>query len=233
MKNFSLRFSKFVLLFERVVADLYVFIAFFFIILLMFATTLYLYLGPRTRSDYDHHDEGQSTGYSTFPKTMLSLYLLGFVGDFDLDTFDDKALKLILALFIFVVVVVLLNVLIAIVSNSHDSISDKIAAGLFYRSRLDYITDATPVAKLLPSFLKSRDDEKRIKERLQDALAQHKEDVSNDDTDAARLAAIREFEAKTNRRLGAMESKIDNDLAAMKTKIDNLTNMLQVLLDKE
>ena len=48
-----------------------------------------------------------------------------------------------------------------------------------------------------------------------------------------RLAAIREFEAKTNRRLGAMESKIDDDLAAMKTKIDNLTDMLQKLLDKE
>ena len=47
---------------------------------------------------------------------------------------------------IFIVVVVLLNVLIAIVSKSHDDITEKIAAGLFYRSRLEYITEVTPVA---------------------------------------------------------------------------------------
>ena len=70
-------------------------------------------------------------------------------------------------------------------------------------------------------------------ERIKDAVAQHKEDVANIDTDAARLAAIRESDEKTNRRLAAMESKIDDDLAAMKTKIDNLTDMLQALLDKE
>mgnify|MGYP004109299303 CR=1 FL=1 len=58
-----------------------------------------------------------------------------------MDLYDNKALKLILALFIFIVVVVLLNVLIAIVSKSHDDITGKIAAGLFYRSRLEYITE--------------------------------------------------------------------------------------------
>ena len=55
--------------------------------------------------------------------------------------------------------------------------------------------------------------------------------MSNDDTDAARLAAIRESEQNTSRRLAAMESKIDDDLAAMKTKIDTLTAMIQKLLD--
>ena len=78
-----------------------------------------------------------------------------------------------------------------------------------------------------------QEDEDSIKERIKEAFAQHKEDMSNIDTDAARLAAIRESDEKTSRRLAAIESKIDGDLAAMKTKIDNLTDMLQALLDKE
>ena len=53
-KDFSQKFSKFVLMFERVVKDLYIYIVFFFIILLMFATTFCLYLGDKTRHDYDH-----------------------------------------------------------------------------------------------------------------------------------------------------------------------------------
>ena len=78
-----------------------------------------------------------------------------------------------------------------------------------------------------------QEDEDSIKERIKEAFAQHKEDMSNIDTDAARLAAIRESDEKTSRRLAAIESKIDGDLAAMKTQIDNLTDMLQALLDKE
>ena len=150
------------------------------------------------------------------------------MGEFDLDVFDNKALKLILALFIFIVVVVLLNVLIAIVSNSHDSIDEKTAAGLFYRSRLEYITETTPVvhsscfqaiAKCLK--LTPTEDKHTIKKRLEEALEQHKDDVAEDDSDSARLSAIRESEqrtkkdlADTNQKLAAMEKKIDELLRA-------------------
>ena len=83
-----------------------------------------LYLGPRTGSEFGFHDDGAPNAYSSLKKTMMSLYLLGFVGDFDLDQFDTPALELLLALFIFVTVVVLLNVLIAIVGLGAEIDSD-------------------------------------------------------------------------------------------------------------
>ena len=143
------------------------------------------------------------------------------MGEFDLDVFDNKALKLILALFIFVVVVVLLNVLIAIVSNSHDDITDKVAAGLFYRSRLEYIADTTPIVKRLPLFLKRKDNDARITRRIKEALEQYEEGVSEDDTDATRLAAIRDSEERTNKKLADMEKKID-ELTSMLQKLQKL-----------
>ena len=149
------------------------------------------------------------------------------MGEFDLDLYHNKALKLILALFIFIVVIVLLNVLIAIVSNSHDAITGKIAAGLFYRSRLEYIAEVTPIVesscfeaiverlKLIPM-----EDKYTIKKRLKDALEDYKDDVAEDDSDAARLAAIRESEERAKK-----------DLAAMEAKVDKLADMLQKVLD--
>ena len=46
------------------------------------------------------------------------------------------------------------------------------------------------------------------------------EDVAGDDSDAARLSAIRDSEERTKK-----------ELAAMQTKIDKLTDMVQKLLD--
>ena len=116
----------------------------------------------------------------------------------------------------------MLNVLIAIVSNSHAD-SEKIAAGLFYRSRLEYIIETAPVRgkttyrggwRFLPSWLRQIEDEDSIKERLKEALAQHK--------DASEADPVRESEERTK-----------TELAAMQTKIDKLTDMLQALIDKQ
>ena len=158
-----------------------------------------------------------------------------------MDIFYKPSLKIYLALFIFVVVIVLLNVLIAIVSNSHDGITDKIAAGLFYRSRLEYVAEVTsvfdlfrrflgiegPLLRRLPSWLSPKNEsEDSIKELLEKALEKHKEDVSEDDTDATRLAAIRDSEERTKKALAATNLK----LADMENKI---AGMLQTLLEKE
>ena len=51
----------------------------------------------------------------------------------------------------------------------------------------------------------------------------------DDDSDAARLAAIRDSEERTNCTLTNMEDKF----ADMEKKIDELTGMLQTLLEKE
>ena len=53
--------------------------------------------------------------------------------------------------------------------------------------------------------------------------------MSEDDTDATRLAAIRDSEERTNCTLTNMEDKF----ADMEKKIDELTGMLQTLLEKK
>ena len=61
-----------------------------------------------------------------------------------------------------------------------------------------------------------------IEKRLDEALEQHAEDASEDDSDAARLSAIRELDEKTARKFAAME-----------TKIGELTDMIQKLVPKD
>ena len=48
-----------------------------------------------------------------------------------------------------------------------------------------------------------------IKKRLKEALEQHKEDASEDDTDAARLAAIRDSEDRAKQKFADIEKKIE------------------------
>ena len=165
---------------------------------LMFACALYLYLGPRTRSDFGFHDDGAPTGYTTFPKTMLSLYLLGFVGEFDWDTFDTDSLKAFLCLFIFIVVIVLLNVLIAIVGESYaNARQDNTRVGIYYRLKIELISEMEPVAWRLPSWLREIEDEASIKKRLEDAIKQHNADP---------VAAV---QADTRRAIAPLQDKIE------------------------
>ena len=98
--------------------------------------------------------------------------------------------------------------LIAIVSNSHAD-SEKIAAGLFYRSRLEYIIETAPVRgkttyrggwRFLPSWLRQIEDEDSIKERLKAALAQHKEDAEAD--------PVRESEERTKKELAETQKQL-------------------------
>ena len=111
------------------------FLFFLLVIILMFASALYLHLGQRTRSDFGFHDDGAPTGYTTFPKTMLSLYLLGFVGEFDWDTFDTYALRVLICLFIFIVIVVLLNVReLAALAASQQQILEMLQSALAEKS---------------------------------------------------------------------------------------------------
>ena len=84
-----------------------------------------------------------------------------------------------------------------------------------------------PLLRRLPSWLSPKNEsEDSIKELLEKALEKHKEDVSEDDTDATRLAAIRDSEERTKKALAATNLK----LADMENKI---AGMLQTLLEKE
>jgi hypothetical protein len=55
---------------ERIVRDIRIFLVFFLIILLAFASTFYLYLGPRHKSDFGFHDDGAPNAYGNFARPI-------------------------------------------------------------------------------------------------------------------------------------------------------------------
>ena len=169
-------------------------------------------------------------------------------------------MRVLLVGFIFVVIVVLLNVLIAIVSDSYDLSMAK-AEALYYRSRLELITETAPIASRLPTWmLPSYDDVKedwdtdtgepdiiitkhgRLKRLITDALDDLKKDKADDPN---RLNyTINAIEAIVDNRSQRTEQNLRTELTAtrenmeakidaMETKIDQLTVMIQTLLDNQ
>ena len=49
----------------------------FLVVLLMFASAFYLYLGPRKSDEFGFHDDGAPSAFGTFPYTIYNLILLG------------------------------------------------------------------------------------------------------------------------------------------------------------
>ena len=149
-------------------------------------------------------------------------------------------MRVLLVFFIFVVIVVLLNVLIAIVSDSYD-ISMARAEALYYRSRLELITETAPIASRLPKWMlpdydadeidyrtgKTKVKHVKLNRMITEALDDAKKDKADDPN-------------RLNYTINAVEAIVDNrtkkleaELAVTREKIDNLTAMIQKLLDKE
>ena len=160
----------------------------------------------------------------------MRLIHAGFVGEFDPDNFDQVVVRCLLVFYVLVVMVVLLNVLIAIVSDSYD-ISMAKAEALYYRSRLELITETAPIASRLPEWMLASNDEDSIKESITEALNEAKKDKADDPN---RLNyTINAVEAIVENRSQRTEQNLRSELAAMEKKIDTLTKMLQTLIDKQ
>ena len=191
---------------------------------MMFASAFYLYLGPRKSDEFGFHDDGAPSAFGTFPYTIYNLILLGFVGEFDPDNFDEVAVRVLLVFFILVVMIVFLNVLIAIVSDSYDLSMAK-AEGLFLRSRCELITETALIASLLPTSCLPTHDEATIKASLANALAKARS--VNDDPNRLNytINAVAAIVDNRTQKLEAELSQTRQELAEMKA-------MLQVLVDK-
>ena len=127
--------------------------------------------------------------------------------------------------FIFVVIVVLLNVLIAIVSDSYD-VSMAKAAALYYRSRLELITETAPIASRLPKRLLPTSDEDSIKKSITEALDEAKKDKSDDPN-------------RINYTINCVEAIVDNrtrrleaELAATRQELSEIMVLLQRVVEK-
>ena len=73
LKHINQSLATFVLMFERIVRDLRVFLVFFLMITLMFGSAFYLYLGQREAEDYGFHDDGAPSAFESVKMTIFSL----------------------------------------------------------------------------------------------------------------------------------------------------------------
>jgi hypothetical protein len=223
LKNINQSLATFVLMFERIVRDLRVFMVFFLMIILAFGSALYLYLGQHEAEYYGFHDDGAPNAFESVRMTIFSLLLLGFIGDYDLDNYPNPADRTYLVLFLVVVVIVQLNILIAIVSDSYDAAIAKSEA-LYYRAHLELVGETAMIARRIPKWLLPKIDEDWIKTRLAAAL-----EDNDDGEDQGRINYTSErtraaVQAETRRAIAALEARM---VERMDAKFDEVLQLLR------
>ena len=124
---------------EKIIWDVNEFMVVMIVIMLMFANVLYFRnIGPKKADLY--LDDGADDPFTPRPTAFQTVFLLGFVGDFDRGSYPSTADQILLDCFVVVINIVMLNLLIAIVSESFDSaMSD--AFTLYWSARYDIVRE--------------------------------------------------------------------------------------------
>jgi len=227
MKNINQSLATFILMFERIVRDLRVFMLFFLMIMLMFGSAFYLYLGQHEAEAFGFHDDGAPNSFESAKMTMFSLLLLAFVGDYDLDNYPRPADRGYLVLFLVVIVIVQLNILIAIVSDSYDAAMAKSEA-LYYRANLELVTETAWVAKCFPKRLLPMIDEAWIKKRLVAALEENEDGDDPGRTVDITRRVQRAVHADTRRAVAELEDRMNKRMdASLDARFDEVLQILR------
>jgi hypothetical protein len=125
-------------------------------------------------------------------------------------------------LFIFIVVIVLLNVLIAIVGTSYEEARDN-SVGIYYRLKIELITDTAPIASRLPAWMLPTTDKVTVKKDLAATFEKFKEKASKDET----------VELIVKRALRDTRSELDEtqqELTATRTKLVHVEEKIDKLI---
>ena len=150
--------ATFVLSIFQIFNDLREFILVLLLFVLMFTNAFYLLLSSAVVSssddtaaaDDDDDDDGEEGDpFSTFGETLLTMYRM-MLGDFERDWFSSKSetvavvTVMLFIIFTFMVMVLLLNMLIAIISDSYDYAMIR-AEQLFLQARIDLAAELVAV----------------------------------------------------------------------------------------
>jgi len=143
-KAFSQQIATFVLMLSTIFKDLRSFLAVLFVIIIMFGHAFYLLLAV-PEEDYVEDEEAPPVlVFQRVQSTFFSLYLM-LLGKLDEpESFKGPWPTGLFMGYSFIVFVVMLNVLIAIVSDSYDAVLVT-STELFWRSRLELIAEITTV----------------------------------------------------------------------------------------
>ena len=218
LKHLDQRLATFVLMFERIVRDLWIFLFFYLLWVLMFGSAFCILLGSAHAREFEFHDASQPNAFESARMTIYSLLVLSFIGDFDPDNFPEPVDKFYLILYLLVTVVVQLNILIAIVSDSYDAAMARSEA-LYYRAHNDLITETWGIASWFPRCVRPTIDDAWIRERLAAALEECR--------DGDNLGRIVDT---TQRTRAAVKEDVQRAVAPLNAKIERLEALLQQAL---
>ncbi|GMI30895.1 hypothetical protein TeGR_g10828 [Tetraparma gracilis] len=165
IKALNKQVATFVLMLSNILADIRAFLFVMLLVIIMFGHALFMVLGTNDTSDAttggitisDWEDktdltelegalEGNwETKFDTIAATGVTLYSM-LLGDYDPDQFPTTYAYAISVVFMFIIVIVMLNVLIAIVSDSYDNAMVK-STELFWLARLELVAEVSTTFK--------------------------------------------------------------------------------------
>ncbi|GMH74503.1 hypothetical protein TL16_g06483 [Triparma laevis f. inornata] len=136
IRGLSKEIATFVLMIEFILADLSSFMIVQMLMMVMFGHAFYLELST---VDMPFHDENDTNPFATKWDTIQTLIKTLF-GDFDSSIYKYNYVKAIFFLYMFIIIIVMLNVLIAIVSDSYAKAMEQ-SNQIYCRSRLELIVE--------------------------------------------------------------------------------------------
>ena len=127
---------------EKIVVDIKDFTLVLGIFICMFTNVLYFRHATKHAPEFSLHDDLATHPYETGEAAFHSIFLLSILGDFDGAAFPERRDKIVLDMLVVVINVVMLNVLIAIVSDSYDA-AIATSYSVFWRQRLSVVVEET------------------------------------------------------------------------------------------
>lgn len=136
MKGTGLNFATFILMLEEISWNIQMFLIIFFLMLVMFAMLYHILL-----VDADLDDDT----WNLYVSSTWNVWLFA-LGNFDDTAYPTTDSQFVFTFFALAVVVVMMNVLIAIVSDSYTDAMSR-STPLFWRSRLELVAEYEPLMR--------------------------------------------------------------------------------------
>ena len=162
LKGMSLQLSAFVTMFQKIVVDLEQFGVVLLLFVFMFTNVRYVRHVSAYAPELSFHDDSVTDGpFHKLDSAFQAIYLMTFMGDYNSALYPAPGDKVLLDCFVMVISIVMLNVLIAIVSDSYDE-AMATTFKLFWRERLELVTMQTrSFGTMFPKRLRLTRDEVR------------------------------------------------------------------------
>jgi len=139
LKGTTINFATFIIMLQEIFVDIQTFVVFMFFIVCMFATMYHLLLA---NNHFDWEDDA-AEGWDDWGSAVWKVW--GYsLGEVDSGAYPTGDSYWIFATFSLVMIIIMMNILIAIVSDSYSD-AIKRSGQLFWRARLDLISEYEPL----------------------------------------------------------------------------------------